>query len=1549
MADLVGIGWLHLAELLVAQRGHATDQPEVRELLEQDLRRLHGLSGPWDLVAISGNIRIGSVADEYDQATRVLEWLWTLLHQLGSAPSLIMVPGSTDRVRQKRPRTYLRDERAVSREGNAGGQLAETIAELAEFVRFEERLGDHLKLGYSRSGKLPGDRSLVIDRNGLRVGVLGLNDFFIGAAGDESHADRLAAVCGEEVSDWARRVDVVIVVASWIPAFMGVFGRLLENITAPVLCLTGAHGEEEDLAIRSSGAGMHLVIAAPALSSVFGQQVGYSAGRLWATGAVPHVRVWHRYLTGDPGFERFGPPEHATVDRDGAVTLELPSVVESRPAAPSPSEFVERSGGPAASAPGSSSREPVTRSRSPQEAQVRDVAWSPDGKRIAVLSGRSDLVLYRRDRSPSAQVVVESHNAQAVAWSRDGTALATRSRSSVHCWTAEGILRSSVMLPCSAPGALAWTASGQLVLGSDDGLRVWESSDVGLPDGGDASDVLAHVPDIGDQVFALALSTKHDMAAVGTSGGVLLSRPDAMRSTTWSLLRADAVRALAWAPDGALIAAGDVRGVVAVWDIRSPVNPLVRLEFLTDAVRNLSFSRDGKLLVATALNGSFCAWSVGDWETVQMPFTGSLNAVAFSPTEDVVALGALDGLHIVPLAAVLEELDGSPDAPIVRSASAKVVLLGEGNVGKSCLALRLTQDRYEEIGATHGMKFWSVPLERLDPEAEIPDGERREVVFWDMGGQQEYRLLHHAFLHDTLLALMVMEPRRGEVALRELDVWDRQLAPDRSKVKRILIGSKLDNDTVPRDPAMVSRAMADGRFVEYAETCALNGRGITALRKAIARAIDWGAIAVTARSQLFHRIRNHIELRRRARRMVLPFHELEELVSQREGDVEIGAVGAVVEQLARQGRIADARLGDGSRMVILEVEQVERYAGSLILAARDNPRGVPALELASVMAADMSFPRIAPGDRLPRDQEMVIVECVIDLLIKSGICFRNGRLLIFPALFRSHGGGDDPGHPVAVAYDLVGPAESIYSSLVCWLALGQGIGVMRLWEHRAEFARPGGGSCGLRRVVRSERGVQAAQADRFEVYFDDGADAPTRQFFAGVIDDFLRSQGVELVEHLTVGCSCGRAFAEDDVRYRIAAGADDIGCPRCNARVPLIRTGEAALTVSGLGARIRAFRTETGQIRRDAVAETRLTLDEVRRAPPSGPGVHILHLSDLHITADADLASLLQPLCSDLEDRSEGLGQLRPDLVVVSGDLTNRASPEEFDAARRFLVQLLDWCKLTTERCIVVPGNHDQSWEVPAYHWMPKRQLRSVDPVVHVPQGDGFLVRSDPGYAERFRNFSEYLFHPLFQRPYALAPEDQIQGVLYEDLGIQLLAVNSAWQIDEYFPERSAIHPGALARLLGRADEALGEARRAGRLREDVRVVRIGVWHHPVTGNEKIVDDAFVDAIRRAGVRICLHGHVHEDRADLVGYLHPASRLHVIGAGSFGAPARARPESIPRLYNLLEIGADRQLVRVHTRSLRRSGGAWEPWCVWPGNAPGERRPFYEIDLSRLGG
>ena len=84
----------------------------------------------------------------------------------------------------------------------------------------------------------------------------------------------------------------------------------------------------------------------------------------------------------------------------------------------------------------------------------------------------------------------------------------------------------------------------------------------------------------------------------------------------------------------------------------------------------------------------------------------------------------------------------------------------------------------------------------------------------------------------------------------------------------------------------------------------------------------------------------------------------------------------------------------------------------------------------------------------------------------------------------------------------------------------------------------------------------------------------------------------------------------------------------------------------------------------------------------------LIHLSDLHF-GRIDPA-ILDPLV-------KFIGQVKPDLVAVSGDLTQRARTAEFLAAKKFLAAI-------PFPQIVVPGNHD----VPLYNLV-SRFARKLD------------------------------------------------------------------------------------------------------------------------------------------------------------------------------------------------------------------------------------------------
>jgi len=93
--------------------------------------------------------------------------------------------------------------------------------------------------------------------------------------------------------------------------------------------------------------------------------------------------------------------------------------------------------------------------------------------------------------------------------------------------------------------------------------------------------------------------------------------------------------------------------------------------------------------------------------------------------------------------------------------------------------------------------------------------------------------------------------------------------------------------------------------------------------------------------------------------------------------------------------------------------------------------------------------------------------------------------------------------------------------------------------------------------------------------------------------------------------------------------------------------------------------------------------------------VNILHVSDLHLTRRSahakDQDVVLKALFDDIEVMI--VDGMKPDLIVFGGDLANDADEESiyFEAFEKFIEPLLQKTRLTGERLIICPGNHDAS------------------------------------------------------------------------------------------------------------------------------------------------------------------------------------------------------------------------------------------------------------------
>ena len=247
----------------------------------------------------------------------------------------------------------------------------------------------------------------------------------------------------------------------------------------------------------------------------------------------------------------------------------------------------------------------------------------------------------------------------------------------------------------------------------------------------------------------------------------------------------------------------------------------------------------------------------------------------------------------------------------------------------------------------------------------------------------------------------------------------------------------------------------------------------------------------------------------------------------------------------------------------------------------------------------------------------------------------------------------------------------------------------------------------------------------------------------------------------------------------------------------------------------------------------------------------IAHLTDLHFGADdpAVVAALIQELNAD-----------RPDLVAISGDLTQGGRHAEFRAARAFMDAL-------HAPTLAVPGNHD----ITPYNLIE----RFADPYARWRQAIG--AETEPAWHDR---------------------------------EVAVLGLNTARRFGLNWDwSRGRVTHVRLRRLIGRL-----EAVPAG-------LARIVVAHHPLLPPEQAPQTTVAGgaaqalaAMSEAGVVLVLAGHLHRGYARLA---TASGRPPLVLQGGTATSVRLRGE--PNSYHRLEVDGE-GCVKVEIRIW--NGAAW---------------------------
>jgi len=350
----------------------------------------------------------------------------------------------------------------------------------------------------------------------------------------------------------------------------------------------------------------------------------------------------------------------------------------------------------------------------------------------------------------------------------------------------------------------------------------------------------------------------------------------------------------------------------------------------------------------------------------------------------------------------------------------------------------------------------------------------------------------------------------------------------------------------------------------------------------------------------------------------------------------------------------------------------------------------------------------------------------------------------------------------------------------------------------------------------------------------------------------------------------------------------------------------------------------------------------------SSEPIRILHLSDLHITDDCDIITILRPLIDDLNNETSDFKLDRLDYLVITGDVSCKGRPEEFEKALEFINGIISHFRLTTKECIIVPGNHDLFWNTLMYELSLKNTTHvGNNDCIHIrfdvdSELDDLMLNRTDKYHLRFDNFSKCLYSQLTGEDYPPEYEKQFNTIFFPDSKVLFLALNSCWEIDIIHRKRASINQGALLRGLDEMHKQIKTAEELGHLKNGDHILKIAIWHHPITGNDKIIEDKFVKSLIKNGFKLCLHGHIHEDREDTIGPFEK-DPFYIAGTGSFGAPLCDRP-SVPRLYNLLEIDRQSNLIKIHVRELEEDTYSWTGRCKWATETQHYKRSYFEIPL-----
>ncbi len=125
----------------------------------------------------------------------------------------------------------------------------------------------------------------------------------------------------------------------------------------------------------------------------------------------------------------------------------------------------------------------------------------------------------------------------------------------------------------------------------------------------------------------------------------------------------------------------------------------------------------------------------------------------------------------------------------LRDVLKKVVLLGDGGVGKTSLVTRYVIDKFDnKYIATIGTKVSRKDIQIVRPNLII----NLRMMIWDILGQKEYSKVRSASLSGAQGVILVSDLSRPETIQNLESFWMREVEGVAGRIPSILVGNKMD-------------------------------------------------------------------------------------------------------------------------------------------------------------------------------------------------------------------------------------------------------------------------------------------------------------------------------------------------------------------------------------------------------------------------------------------------------------------------------------------------------------------------------------------------------------------------------------------------------------------------------------------------------------------------------------------------------------------------------------------------------------------------------------